>query len=80
MSFKVKFHVQFVPEWRQLGMALKERVGDILDHLEDEGPFLGRPEVDTLNGSKHANMRRFGQSLAEKFGALRLPSIQFSAL
>jgi hypothetical protein len=57
MSFKVKFHAQFVPEWRQLDMALKERVGDILDHLEDDGPFLGRPEVDTLSGSKHTNMK-----------------------
>lgn len=25
--------------------------------LEQIGPFLGRPRVDTLNGSKHANMK-----------------------
>lgn len=25
--------------------------------LEQVGPFLGRPLVDTLNGSKHANMK-----------------------
>lgn len=57
MPFRVKFHQQFVPEWRQLDLAVKERVGEILDHLEEEGPFLGRPEVDTLNGSKHAQMK-----------------------
>lgn len=34
-----------------------ESVGEVLDHLEDDGPFLGRPEVDTLNGSAHANMK-----------------------
>ena len=37
--------------------GLKELVGEVLDHLEDEGPFLGRPEVDTLSGSRHANMK-----------------------
>lgn len=25
--------------------------------LREYGPALGRPEVDTLNGSKHANMK-----------------------
>jgi len=57
MSYLVKFHPDFVPEWKRLSMALKELVGEVLDHLEDEGPFLGRPEVDTLNGSKHSNMK-----------------------
>jgi hypothetical protein len=57
MAFRVKFHREFVPEWRELALPVKERVGEILDHLEDEGPFLGRPEVDTLNGSKHAQMK-----------------------
>ncbi|MHC1551008.1 type II toxin-antitoxin system RelE/ParE family toxin [Phyllobacterium sp. K27] len=32
-------------------------VGEVLDRLEDDGPFLGRPEVDTLSGSGHANMK-----------------------
>jgi hypothetical protein len=36
---------------------LKEAAGEILDALEDEGPMLGRPAVDTLSGAKHANMK-----------------------
>ena len=27
--------------------------------LQDFGPTLGRPQVDTLNGSRHANMKEF---------------------
>lgn len=57
MPYRVKFHYQFVPEWRALDLSVKERIGEILDQLEDEGSFLGRPEVDTLNGSKHAQMK-----------------------
>jgi hypothetical protein len=67
MSYEVRFHSDFVPEWKELEMGLKELVGEILDHIEDDGPFLGRPEVDTLNGSKHANMKemrvRFGREV-----------------
>lgn len=57
MSYKVQFHSEFVSEWKELEMGLKELVGEVLDHIEDDGPFLGRPEVDTLNDSKQANMK-----------------------
>lgn len=67
MVYRVRFHPNFVPEWRNLEMGLKERVGEVLDHLEEEGPFLARPEVDTLNGSDHQNMKeirvRFGNQV-----------------
>jgi hypothetical protein len=74
MPHRVQFHPDFVPEWKELEMGLKELVGEVLDHLEDDGPFLGRPEVDTLNGSKHTNMKEVS-GLGEKCGALRSPSI-----
>jgi len=57
MPYDVKFHSDFVPEWKGLEVGLKELVGEILDHLEDDGPFVGRPEVDQLSGSDHANMK-----------------------
>jgi hypothetical protein len=57
MPYKVQFHPDFVPEWKDLEMGLKELVGEVLDHLEDDGPFLGRPEVDTLKDSRHTNMK-----------------------
>jgi hypothetical protein len=57
MAYRVQFHPQFVPEWKELELGLKELVGEVLDHLEDDGPFGGRPEVDTLSGSTYANMK-----------------------
>ena len=57
MSYEVRFHPDFVPEWKTLDMGLKELVGEVLDHLEDDGPYLSRPEVDTLSGSHYANMK-----------------------
>lgn len=57
MAYRVKFHPRFVAEWRGLNIDVKERVGEILDRLEDEGPFAGRPDVDTLKGSRFANMK-----------------------
>ena len=50
-------HDQFEPEFD----ALPEEVQDeLIAHaklLEQFGPQLGRPRVDTLNGSRHANMK-----------------------
>lgn len=67
MSYRVIFHDDFVPEWKSLPMELKGITGAVFDHLQDDGPFLGRPEVDTLNGSRHANMKeiriRFGRQI-----------------
>ncbi|WP_421361841.1 type II toxin-antitoxin system RelE/ParE family toxin [Agrobacterium rosae] len=57
MTYAVRFHADFISEWKALDVKLKELAGEVLDHLEEEGPFLGRPEVDTLNASKHANMK-----------------------
>lgn len=66
MSYRVKFHSDFIPEWKELDMGLKERVGEVLDHLEDDGPFVGRPDVDTLSGSKHANMKEIRIACAKQ--------------
>lgn len=57
MKWDVIFHEAFEPEFD----ALPEDAQDeLLAHaalLETFGPQLGRPRVDTLNGSKHANMK-----------------------
>lgn len=57
MPYRVLFHPSFVPEWKDLDVGLKEKVGEVLDLLEEEGPALGRPEVDRLKGSAHTNMK-----------------------
>lgn len=57
MSWEVRFDEAFDPEFD----ALPEDVQDeLLAHarlLEEFGPRLGRPRADTLNGSRHANMK-----------------------
>jgi len=56
-SWSVDLHAAFVPEYE----ALTETVQDeLLAHIsvpEAFGPQLGRPRVDTLNGSRHKNMK-----------------------
>ena len=66
MTHVVKFHPDFVPEWKKLDSGLKELVGEVLDHIEDDGPFLGRPEVDRLEGSVHANMKEIRVSFGKE--------------
>jgi hypothetical protein len=57
VSWTVIFHAAFDAELA----ALSETVHDeLLAHaalLEQFGPTLGRPSVDTLKGSRHANMK-----------------------
>lgn len=62
MIWTVLFHDAFVTEFAALAQPLQD---ELLAHallLRDFGPGLGRPTVDTLKGSKHANMKelRFG--------------------
>jgi hypothetical protein len=58
---KVKWVVAFHDEFDSEFDALSEAVQDeILAHarlLEQFGPLLGRPRVDTLKGSRHTNMK-----------------------
>lgn len=57
VQWDIEFHAHFVPEF----VALPDDVQDeLLAHvavLETFGPHLGRPRVDTLHGSRYANMK-----------------------
>ena len=57
MRWQVAFHTEFVPEFRNLPGQVQDEVYAIGRLLEQFGPRLGRPQVDTLNGSRHANMK-----------------------
>ena len=62
VSWTVLFHDEFDREYRPLAKGLQD---ELLAHallLSQFGPGLGRPTVDTLKRSKHANMKelRFG--------------------
>ncbi len=57
MSWIVSFHDAFDTEFAALVEDLQD---ELLAHallLAEFGPSLGRPTVDTLKGSRHANMK-----------------------
>jgi hypothetical protein len=53
----VEFHSDFDPEYDDLAEAVQDELLAHLKLLEQFGPQLGRPRVDTLNDSRHANMK-----------------------
>jgi hypothetical protein len=57
MPWNVLFHDNFHAEFQAMDGALQD---ELLAHarlLQEFGPHLGRPTVDTLKGSKNANMK-----------------------
>jgi hypothetical protein len=57
MRWEVKFDDLFEPEFDQLAESVQDEILARVKVLEQFGPQLGRPQVDTLNASKHANMK-----------------------
>ena len=57
MAWTVEFHRDFDREYEELDEAVQDELLAQLKLLETFGPQLGRPRVDTLNGSEHANMK-----------------------
>ena len=53
----VLLHGEFEPEFDALTENVQDAIAECIDLLEQFGPQLGRPRVDTLNGSEHANMK-----------------------
>ena len=53
----IEFHADFDPEYEALAEAVQDELLAQLKLLETFGPQLGRPRVDTLKGSEHANMK-----------------------
>lgn len=51
------FHEAFDLEFRVLKEGLQDELLAHAKLLQEFGPQLGRPTVDTLKGSKHANMK-----------------------
>lgn len=53
----VEFHPEFDPEFMQLPEAIQQMILARADLLRKFGPQFGRPQVGTLKGSKHPNMK-----------------------
>lgn len=57
MQWTVHFHDEFEAEFEALPVDVQDELLAHAKVLARIGPTLGRPHVDTLVGSKHANMK-----------------------
>lgn len=57
MAWDVEFHAQFVSEFGEFAETVQDELLAHVHVLETFGPQLGRPRVDTLHGSRFANMK-----------------------
>ena len=57
MNWEVDFHDDFLLEYRELHKDVQDELLAHIVLLEQFGPLLGRPHADTLNGSRHPNMK-----------------------
>jgi hypothetical protein len=53
----VVFADEFDPEFDELDQEVQDELLAQLKVIEKFGPRAGRPRIDTLNGSKYANMK-----------------------
>ena len=64
MSWRVQVVEEFKPELSELHLEVRRAILAHSRLLQEYGPQLGRPRVDTLNGSRHANMKEMRFSAA----------------
>jgi hypothetical protein len=64
VKWTVEIGDEFEPEFNGLQEAVRLEILALTRVLQQFGPQLGRPRVDTLNGSKHANMKELRFSAA----------------
>lgn len=57
MAWRDEFHPGFFAEYGDLVQAVQDELAAMIVTLEVFGPEFKRPKSDTLNGSKHANMK-----------------------
>lgn len=57
MEWEVEFTDQFEAWWDDLTIEEQEAVTAAVNVLSRRGPVLGRPLVDTIKQSRHANMK-----------------------
>ena len=70
MNWQVIFHPDFDPEYDALPETVQDEINSIIEILAVRGPSLGRKLVDTLKGSRHANMKEMRFNAAD--GAWRV--------
>jgi hypothetical protein len=56
-TWKVRFNDEFEEDFNKLSKTEQDDLLAAAKALQTAGPQTGRPHVDTLNGSKHENMK-----------------------
>lgn len=74
MSWVVGIHPALDEELQNLTDAVQEKLYASAAVIEQFGPTLGRPRVDTLNGSRHRNMKELRFNADGGYGGSPLPS------
>ena len=64
MKWVVEVADEFKPQFDALHEDVRTEILALSLVLEEFGPQLGRPRVDTLRGSRHANMKELRFSVA----------------
>jgi hypothetical protein len=64
VAWSVELVDEFLPEFKALEKEVRREIVALMTLLSQVGPQLGRPRADTLNGSRHSNMKelRFSAS------------------
>lgn len=57
MSWNIELHPAFAEEFQGFSKLVKRELLAEIEFLEEFGPALGRPHADSLNNSKHSNMK-----------------------
>jgi hypothetical protein len=57
MAWTVLLHPELIQELKAIDRGVVAKLAESLSALELVGPRLERPYVDTLEGSRHANMK-----------------------
>jgi len=57
MSWSVRLHDEFDLEFAELSAPVQDEILALMALLKEYEPKLGRPHADTLDDSKHANMK-----------------------
>jgi hypothetical protein len=65
MKWSVEIGDEFESEFHELHEDVQTEILGLSRLLQEFGPQLGRPRVDTLNGSRHANMKELRFSAAD---------------
>ena len=55
--WEVEYTTEFEDWWHSLSVGEQQHIAASVELLQENGPGLGRPAVDTISTSRHSNMK-----------------------